>query len=70
MRGEMEALQRRLRDRTAGPLEKDKGENTASQLGSAMQTDEIARLKVISKCIFVYMCAVCLNPVKYELLLS
>ena len=53
MREEMEALQQRLRDPTAGPLEKGKGEKTTSQLGSAVQTDEIARLKVIVEYIYV-----------------
>ena len=48
MREEMEALQQRLRDMTAGPLEKGKGENATSQLGSAVQADEIVRLKVIT----------------------
>ena len=56
MREEMEALQQRLRDQTAGPLEKGKGENSTSQLGSAIHTDEIVRLKVIFTCFFVYVC--------------
>ena len=54
MREEMEALQQRLRDQTAGPLEKGKGENTTSLLGSAMQTDEIARLEVIYLHVCIY----------------
>ena len=53
MREEMEALQQRLRDQTAGPLEKGRGENTTSQLGSAVQTDEVARLKVIATCMHI-----------------
>ena len=67
MREEMEALQQRLRDQTAGPLEKGKVENTTSQLASAMQTDEIARLKVIATCVHTWcihilvLCMLCVT---------